>query len=171
MIDPRLTADVKVAEGLKLVAYKDTEGFWTVGYGHELQPTTKDWTGYAITQMQAEGLLILDLENAKHDAQKCPEWPVLNDCRQNAVTELVFNLGFDKWMRFRKCRLALLNQRWKEAEAELLNSDWRTEVGPTRSERLGRYLRLGSYLRLVAGSSSSPPSASDSAPTPSAPTS
>ena len=45
-------------EGLRLTAYQDMVGVWTIGYGHT-GPDVK--AGLTITQQQAEQLLINDL--------------------------------------------------------------------------------------------------------------
>ena len=145
-MDPKLISDVQVAEGLRLTAYKDSLGFWTIGYGHFLYPQSKDWTGFAETQEQANEDLSSDLLKAKSAAMILPEWPSLDTpCRQNAIIELVFNMGA-KWRGFVKCRLDIQNQNWQCAHDELLNSLWAKEVGPARSTRLANYLKDGEYV-------------------------
>ena len=144
MIDPRLLADVKGSEGCRLVAYKDTFGNWTVGYGHKLQDGP-DWEGYEIGQDAADALLALDLDGATEQAYHLPEAAGLNPVRLNALTELVFNMGYGKWLTFEKCRRALAQGAFLTAKVELLNSKWAIEVGKARSERLAEMLHTGVY--------------------------
>jgi lysozyme len=143
-MDSRLIADIKQSEGCKLTAYKDSLGFWTIGYGH-LLGNEKDWTGYKITQKQASALLEDDLGFAQTKAQALLEWKSLDTpCRQNAVIELVFNMG-DKWKQFAKTRLDIQNKNWQAAHDDLLDSLWAKQVGATRSNRIATYLLQGEY--------------------------
>jgi GH24 family phage-related lysozyme (muramidase) len=145
MIDARLITDVKGAEGCRLVAYRDSLGLWTIGYGHELDQTI-DWSGHEITQVTADALLAQDLEQAQAETQLLSDWSLLDTpCRQNAVVELVFNMGVKHWLGFRLCRAAIANQDWKEASDQLITSKWAVEVGARRSLRLSNYLLTGQY--------------------------
>lgn len=145
MIDPPLERDVKAAEGCRLTAYRDTRGFWTIGYGRLLDQR-KDWTGYTITQAQADAALAEDLEAAEDRARATDEWASLNSaCRKNAVTELIFNMGLQHWLGFKMCRAAIQAGEWLTAASELLSSAWATQVGAHRAKRLAGYLRDGEY--------------------------
>jgi lysozyme len=145
MASAQLLANVKGAEGCKLTAYRDTNGFWTVGYGHKLADN-HDWTGYTITSDTANALLIVDLNQASYAAASLPEWPFLaTAARQDALIELVFNMGEGGWRKFVRCRAALQAQQWTTAHDQLLQSMWSQQVGPTRSGRLARTLLTGTY--------------------------
>lgn len=146
-IDPRLLADLKSAEGCKLVAYRDSLGKWTIGYGHLLDPTV-DWTGHEITQVTADALFESDISDRIAQARGLPEWPALDtDCRRNALFECVFNLGIGHWTsEFPKARASLQAQSWAIAAMNLLNSPkWVAQVGEKRVARLAGYFRSGTY--------------------------
>lgn len=154
IIDPRLLADIKRAEddqhveGNDFVAFKDTLGNWTIAYGHLLEPQTHDWTGYQITQSQADQLLSTDIADRAAGCISLPEWGSLDtDCRRNAVVECVFNLGVQHWRsEFPKTRAALQAGSWTVAAANLLASpEWIVQVGRARVARLAGYFRSGSY--------------------------
>ncbi len=71
-ISPEGLALIKQWEGLRLNAYKDAIGVWTIGYGHT-NNAGKPFVhkGMAITEKQAEELLCQDLrqfENAVEQA-------------------------------------------------------------------------------------------------------
>lgn len=147
MADTELIRDTKGAEGCKLIAYLDTLGNWTVGYGHLLAAGV-DWSGHEITQATADQLLSLDLDSRAAQAATLPEWSALDTpCRRNAVIECVFNLGFGHWQReFPATRAAIRGQRWMDAAKNLLNSpEWVMQVGLPRVSRLAAYLQNGSY--------------------------
>lgn len=148
--DPRLVADVKLAEALdgvaNLTAYRDSRGNWTIGFGHLMENQSDTAAGVTITGMRAIELLEEDIDNATTQAKQTSEWPHLDTaCRQNAVIELIFNMGEHKWLGFVHCRAAMRVGNWQEAFNQLLDSAWTNEVGPHRSQRLANYLLTGVY--------------------------
>jgi GH24 family phage-related lysozyme (muramidase) len=154
-IDPRLLADIKTAEddkhveGTDFVAYRDSRGFWTIGYGHLLDQTI-DWTGHTITQSTADGLLTADILSRTAQVDTLPEWGALDSaCRRNALTECVFNLGYGHWVsEFPLTRKALEAAQWTQAATNLLHSpEWVKEVGLKRVARLADYFQNGSYTQ------------------------
>lgn len=148
MADARLVADTRLAEGCKLVAYRDPRGFWTIGVGHLLDQSI-DWTGHEITQATADLMLSNDLDTKAFECSRLPEWPSLDTlCRKNAIIECVFNLGIGHWTaEFPKTRASLQAQSWAIASANLLHSpEWIRDVGLKRVARLADYLQRGSYL-------------------------
>lgn len=79
----------KQFEGLRLVAYQDQVGVWTIGYGH----TGPDvHAGLVITQSQADALLQSDMTHAV----ACVNQYVTVGINQNqfdALVDFSFNLG------------------------------------------------------------------------------
>lgn len=145
MDSPRLIEDIEGAEGFRRKAYRDTEGYWTAGYGHFLDQS-KDWTGVEFSTATIRTWLEQDIATAVSEAQKLPEWKALNtDARQNAVAELVFNMGLAKWKGFHHCRNSLELAHWLPAGAQLLDSAWDHEVGRNRSQRLYNYITTGDF--------------------------
>lgn len=79
---------IKNAEGLRLEAYQDGVGIWTIGYGH----THGVKPGDTCSQMQADEWLDQDLcfaEDAVEDLVKVP----LTDNQFSALVSFVFNEG------------------------------------------------------------------------------
>jgi GH24 family phage-related lysozyme (muramidase) len=158
MTDSRLLADIRTAEGCKLTAYKDGEGFWTIGFGHRLDQSI-DWTGHTITMAVAVTLLGQDIDDAATNVQKLPEWASLDTpCRQNALIECVFNLGVGHWTsEFPRTRNALQQKLWQSAAANLLLSpEWIAEVGRSRVARLASYFQNGQYPAVSTAPTGSP---------------
>lgn len=144
-LDPHLISDIKRAEGCKLTAYRDTEGFWTIGWGHLLPAQLQDWSGTLWTQAQADAQLDSDIALAITFAQSLMEWPSLDtSCRQNAVSELCFNLR-RKWLAFVKTRSAIQAGDWEGAHDGLLASLWAKQVHAARANRIANYLLTGAY--------------------------
>lgn len=142
-----LLRDIKAAEGCRLTAYKDSRGYWTIGYGHLLSvDPNRSFEGVVCTQDAADLWLEQDIEGAKKAAMNLPEWRSMDtEARQNALIELVFNMGVYKWRQFRKTRAAIQMQNWPVASAELLDSDWADQVGWARSRRLATRIGSGMY--------------------------
>lgn len=80
---------IKHWEGLKLKAYQDVVGVWTIGYGH-----TKDvYEGQVITEAEAERLLLEDVEWAENAVNRYLGQANLSQNQFDALVSLVFNLG------------------------------------------------------------------------------
>lgn len=158
-IDPILRQDIQNAERCVLTAYKDTEGYWTVGWGHRL-PLDHDWTGYTVTQDFADRTLSSDLLVGVSDSSTLVECVNCDTrARRNALSELVFNMGLPRWKGtptrkgFDNCRAAWGNRDWKTAAAELKDSAWYRQIGHIRGDRIANYLLTGCYPPSVAASS------------------
>jgi lysozyme len=80
---------IKKFEGVKLHAYQDSGGVWTVGAGH----TGKDVTpGLVITQEQADSLLIKDLVVFEAGVDTLVKVPI-SDAQKSALVSFAYNLG------------------------------------------------------------------------------
>lgn len=79
---------IRSHEGLRLVAYQDSVGVWTIGYGH-----TKGVTeAMAITVGQAEAFLRDDVRQVENCIDKLVTVP-LTQGEFDALCSFVFNLG------------------------------------------------------------------------------
>lgn len=76
-------------EGLRLEAYRDCGGVWTIGYGHT-GPEVR--AGQKITQAQADALLRADLATAVRCVRGALRVPVTND-QFDALVDFCFNAG------------------------------------------------------------------------------
>jgi lysozyme len=113
------------------------QGILTIGFGRNLESV-------GLSKLEAEVLLDHDLYTAESQATKAFEWfGGMKELRQRAITELVFNMGMKTFLGFRQTILACKVGQWSAAAANLLESKWKAQVGPARSERIARYLRDG----------------------------
>ncbi len=79
----------KRCEGLKLAAYQDSAGTWTIGYGHtgsDVHP------GMTITENEAVHLLKQDVAGAEAAVKKLVQ-VTLEQHQFDALVDFVFNLG------------------------------------------------------------------------------
>jgi len=138
MTTPLLISDLKRDEGLRLQAYPDTRGVWTIGYGHTPAVEGAVWTPEAATiQLSAD----LDRTLAEMDRQLA-WWRTLDDVRQDALANMAFNLGVGGLLAFHHMLDALEAKDWHTASAQMLLSEWAEQVGH-RAERLAFMIRTG----------------------------
>lgn len=82
---------IKRHEGLRLTAYKDVGGRWTIGYGH-LLPPNEDFEGYTITRTEADTLFTADVKEAEDAVNRLATVPLTQN-QFNALVSWTFNLG------------------------------------------------------------------------------
>ncbi|MEO1445446.1 MAG: lysozyme [Cyanobacteria bacterium J06635_11] len=140
---------IKSFEGLRLKAYRDAVGIWTIGYG-----TTRGVRpGMQISKEKAEEFLQADLtrfEKAINDAVKVP----INDNQFSALVSFTYNVGSGAFRS--STLLRLLNQRhdlrstanqfprWNRAGGRVLS-------GLTRRRNAEKGLFLGEDFRKFLG--------------------
>lgn len=83
---------IKRWEGLRLKAYKDTGGVWTIGYGHTSDAALQVRPGLSITEEKAEEILLIDVTEAEAIIDKYVKVP-LNEYQRGALTAFVLNIG------------------------------------------------------------------------------
>ena len=142
--DPELIAQLKVDEGVRLTAYKDTVGVWTIGYGHAHVAPGTVWT-----QAQAEKVLIEDV--IEHNAKLAAALPWVNDLdpvRRRVLQNMAFNLGVgdaDKGtglLGFKNTLRMVREGAYASAADNMLQSKWAKQV-KGRAVRLANRMRTG----------------------------
>jgi lysozyme len=137
-----LIDDIKRDEGCRLVAYEDTLGIWTIGYGHAHVPEGTVWT-----QAQCDEALAADIAHAEANLDAhAAWWRTLDDVRQDVMANLCFNMGWGDGQHglssFHNTLAAIQAKRFDSAAAGLLASKWATQVGD-RARRLAEMMRTG----------------------------
>ena len=118
-------------EGLSLICYKDSGGNWTIGVGHLLKSYCE-----SITLEYAGKLLKEDISIAKDLLRRnIPKYLTLDKVRQYVLLSMCFNLGINKLLQFKKMLLALENNNFELAAAEMKDSKWYRQV-KRRGEKL-----------------------------------
>jgi GH24 family phage-related lysozyme (muramidase) len=135
---------IEEMEGLQLTAYEDVRRLWTIGYGHLLDQT-KDWTGYTITQDQAEAWLAEDMTRARGLAAGFPYFSQLGDVRQGCLVSMCFQLGAKPlyWPNF---MAALEAKDYAAAATAGRDSDWWRWQTPKRAELEMTMLQSGQWI-------------------------
>ena len=134
-----LLAFLKKCEGFRSMAYDDTEGLPTVGYGRLLSDGGPGWNGRnydtkedfndvfpdGITEEEAEDALAEDVSVGITDAKKIAgpsTWVSLSPLRQAILANLAFNLGYGRLSKFRGFLRALNALDYPLGAVELLDS-------------------------------------------------
>ncbi len=131
---------LKAFEGLRLRAYQDAVGVWTIGYG----TTSGVRPGMVITEAQAEALLKRDLARFERAVSDLVNVPLTSD-QFSALVTFVYNVG--EGALAGSTLLRLLNQRdYQGAADQFLRWDkagGQSLAGLTRRRRAERALFLG----------------------------
>lgn len=117
---------VRRFEGCRLEAYQDTNGIWTIGYGHTGKYVTE---GLVWTQQQADDTLALDIAAAYQQLlQVEPSIVQWSTGKQAAIADFVYNLGIGTFHNS-TLHSACLVGAWESAKRQL--SLWVHAAGKT----------------------------------------
>ena len=108
---------LKTLEGVRLTAYQDVGGVWTVGCGHVVRGCT---SAFHISDYEAESLLMADINLAYAGIN----WLGLEHLSEAAVVILVFNIGAGSFNRSGVCKI-LRDGKSSEAKIRLAWGAWR----------------------------------------------
>lgn len=155
---PNLTNLEKILikdEDIKLRAYLDHLGNWTIGVGRLIG---KDLKELKVSQWIAIAMLQEDIGTAVRSAvtifgkDRYNNWA---NPRRDAILSLLFNMGEGNGKRgftsFKKAIQAIKEEKWDVAAIELKDSNWAHQVDPRdrpdvgRDDRIAYMLRTGQY--------------------------
>jgi len=127
-----------------LTPYKDSVGKLTIGYGHNLEDG-------GISERIANEMLNDDVAIAYDEASQFEWFWNLNDPRQAAIVNLVFNMGLPTFKEFTNTLIFLAQGDYESAADEILRgtgpggrSRWYVQVG-SRAEEVSEILRTGEW--------------------------
>jgi lysozyme len=127
---------IKQDEGLRLKPYKDSLGFWSIGYGRCL-----DTRG--ITQAEAFDMLCHDILECEEELSRTySTYSQLDDLRKMILICMCYQLGIAGLMGFRKMLGALTRGNYKLAAEEMRNSKWASQTF-NRAHRLAHLMETG----------------------------
>jgi lysozyme len=124
-------------EGKRLKPYTDTMGKLTIGIGRNL-------TDVGLSEDECLLLLQHDIGRAVNMLSQYQWYVRLDDVRQAAVIDLMFNLGPSRFAGFKNMIAALDRSDYKDAAAQLLDSAYALQVGQ-RARDLAYMLERGEY--------------------------
>jgi len=87
-------------------------------------------------------MLAADIERVERELDTIDEYVALDRIRQTVIANMTFNLGFNGLMQFKRMWKAIGKQDYKSAAHEMLDSNWRKQVG-NRAIELAEIMRTG----------------------------
>ncbi len=135
---------IKRHEGCRLRPYRDSLGFWTVGWGHKMESIGPSILADGITQDEADHLLDVDIEIARNALSRLPAM-VLNNCnevRRGVLIEMCFQLGYSGVLKFKRMLRAIQHNDFERASREMIFSLWHEQT-PARCQELSEIMRRG----------------------------
>ena len=131
-----LRAQLKIDEGVRTHAYRDTVGKLTIGCGRNLDDI-------GVNAGEIELMLDNDITRAEAGAYRLvPGFEGLSNARKAVVVNLVFNMGERTFGTFTNTLAAINSGRWDDAADGMAASKWASQVGP-RATRLIAAMRQG----------------------------
>ena len=130
---------LKRHEGFRSKPYKDTVGKLTIGIGRNLDDV-------GISEDEAMYMLSNDLAYLKGALRRAYPWfQNMLYPRQDALTDLAYNIGMGSLAKFTHMLAALEKFDYDTAANELMASQWAKQVGNERSHELFLILKTGEY--------------------------
>lgn len=131
-------------EGLRLTPYKDTEGIWTVGYGHNLE-CHGNVIPISVSVEEAETWLVEDAALACKAVRHALPWTEkLDPARCDVLNNMCFNMGINALLGFHRTLAMIEAGNYEGAAAAMMESRWAAQVGK-RAERLSKQMETGEY--------------------------
>lgn len=141
----RLKKDLVRREGMVLRTYHCPSGYLTVGVGFNLDAHRPP--EHIAARLRATGTITIDDAYELLDISvtatilSCKEmfsdFDSYSDARQEAIADLVFNMGAGGFKKFKKTIAAIKKQDWNTAADELVDSQWYVQVGRRGEEIVG----------------------------------
>jgi len=131
-----LVEQIKIDEGTKLMPYRDSLGFLTIGTGRCIGKI-------GITEEEAEYLLQNDIQRCIDDL-KSYDWYTMQPADvQEALINMRFNMGLAGLLKFKRMLHALTQRDYGTAAAEALSSTWAKQVGQRAVRIAGVFRNAG----------------------------
>lgn len=133
-------------EGCRLLPYKDTRGFNTIGIGHNLDANPLPFSVVlGISLAQAQQILHDDVQRITTKLVADLPWLTkLDDARFGVFANMAFNLGAGGIESFHHDLSDTMNGDFEAAANDMESSLWYKQVG-ARAERLVQQMRTGQW--------------------------
>ena len=144
----KLEAELTRDEGRRLLAYRDSRGFFTIGVGHLLGSTPRM---SSITEEECNALLDVDIAEAAAAVRRIfnppPGWEAAEDVRMRALVNMTFNRGESAVRTSTTITPAIKaaiagTGPWTDVATAIAASPWGAQIGE-RSVRLAHMLETG----------------------------
>ena len=143
----KLIEELIIDEGCIDKVYADHLGFLTLGVGHLILDTDKEFKldiGTPVSEERINECLHNDIDIVCDELDRnMLWWNELDETRQRVLANMCFNLGCPRLKNFKKFLAALEGGDFESAGEEMMDSKWATQVGD-RAVRLQEKMLHGS---------------------------
>lgn len=144
-MDEKVKALIRRHEGYRNDMYKDSKGIWTIGVGHNLEE-------HGLSDAAVDFILEEDLQMVIDECRKKLKFfRDLDEVRQAAIIDMVFNMGMPTFLTFKKTIRFIEQGLLHSAANEMLRgsspdskSKWYSQVGP-RALRISEMMKTGEW--------------------------
>ena len=127
-------------EGVRSKVYVCSEGYETIGVGRNIAAS-----GLGLSDDEIDYLLDNDIKRVKAELSSAYPWfDDLNQARQDAMTDISFNIGQTRLRGFVKSIEAMSRGQFDLAADEFMDSRWAVQVG-NRADEVTEMIRTGEY--------------------------
>ena len=135
----RLREELKTDEGCKYEIYLDHLGLPTYGIGHlvtEKDPEYGMEVGTLVDEIRVNEVFEQDIQVTINDCKKVyDDWNTMNEEVKLICCNMMFNLGYPRYCKFKKMIQAIKDGDWLEAGNQMQDSRWYKQV-TNRADRL-----------------------------------
>jgi lysozyme len=135
----RLREELKTDEGCKYEIYLDHLGLPTYGIGHlvtEKDPEYGMEVGTLVDEIRVNEVFEQDIQVTINDCKKVyDDWDSMDETVKLICCNMMFNLGYPRYCKFKKMIQAIKDGDWLEAGNQMKDSRWYKQV-TNRADRL-----------------------------------
>lgn len=135
----RLREELKIDEGCKYEIYLDHLGLPTAGIGHLLTGKDDEYNkpiGTVVSEERVTEWFDQDIQMTMSDCKKVyDDWDALPEEVKLIMANMMFNLGYPRFCKFKKMIQAVKDGNWIEAGNQMQDSRWYKQV-TNRADRL-----------------------------------
>ena len=135
----QLREELTEDEGCKYEIYLDHLGYPTFGIGHLVRdndPEHGEEVGTPISEDRVIEAFESDIETVLSDCNKLySDFEDLPEEAQQIIANMMFNLGYPRYCKFKKMIQAIKDEDWLEAGNQMQDSRWYKQV-TNRADRL-----------------------------------
>lgn len=141
-----LLPHLKKEEGWRPYAYKDSKGYWTIGYGRLIDEAK----GGRITLDEGEYLLMNDIQRIETELMAAIPWmKELNGVRQAILVSMSYQMGVNGLMGFNNTLKHVKSGQFAAAGTHMRASKWHREDSPERAFRMSMAMEAGTAEELL----------------------
>ncbi|WP_194761656.1 glycoside hydrolase family protein [Pantoea ananatis] len=118
----------------KFYPYKDSLGYWTIGYGKIIEGQESKYKN-GISEQEADKFLDDDIATARNDVKKLQVNLPAGSKWNDFLVLMLFQLGLTKTLQFKKFLSALKAGNYSTSIQEVKNSNWYRQT-PNRVDQM-----------------------------------